>query len=263
MNTVFSEAALRRIEEISQNASRPERGVMVDGWSVGLSPSKAKRSRCVNAFYAGTRSFDANLATVRALYKAAMLPCVFRITPFVVDAALDARLTEMGCNTFDRSLLQLCELSPQSNARFASISLSNDILIETGQSPYPIGRVVQALRGDSDEEIAALVERWKTLPLAITSYVARDKTNGEALAHVLTIREDDCVGVFDVVTKAAHRGRGLASALIAKALADARNIGARAAYLQVMATNPALRVYERLGFVTAYEYWYREVPADL
>jgi GNAT superfamily N-acetyltransferase len=263
MNTVLSQAALRRIEEISQNASRPERGVMVDGWSVGLSPSKAKRSRCVNAFYAGSRSFNENLATVRALYKAAMLPCVFRMTPFVVDAALDARLTEMGCKAFDRSLVQLCQLSPTSNARFENISAFKDILIETGQSPDFIGQIVQMLRGDSDEEITALVERWKTLPLAIASYLARDKTNGEALAHVLTIREDDCVGVFDVVTKAAHRGRGLASALIGKALADASNTGARSAYLQVMATNPARRVYERLGFATAYEYWYREVPADL
>jgi hypothetical protein len=45
VNDCYCDAELRRIEEISQNASRPERGVMVDGWSVGLSPSKAKRSR--------------------------------------------------------------------------------------------------------------------------------------------------------------------------------------------------------------------------
>ncbi len=138
-----------------------------------------------------------------------------------------------------------------------------DINIEIGDSPDSIGQIVQELRGDSDEEIMALVERWKALPLAITSYVARDKTDTKALAHVLTIRDDDCVGVFDVVTKETHRGRGLASALIARALADAHDAGAQSAYLQVMATNPALRVYERLGFATAYEYWYREVPSSL
>ncbi|HPG62625.1 MAG TPA: hypothetical protein PK586_11480, partial [Casimicrobium sp.] len=52
---------LRRLEEISQNASRPDRGLMIDGWSVGLSPGLAKRSRCINAFYASARAFEVNL----------------------------------------------------------------------------------------------------------------------------------------------------------------------------------------------------------
>jgi N-acetylglutamate synthase len=259
----WTDTELRRIEEISQNASRPERGVMVDGWSVGLSPSKAKRSRCVNPFYAGTRSFEENLATVRALYKAADLPCMFRLTRFVADPTFDQKLAAMGCEAFDRTLVQLSRLSPRAILALKTVSLPVDVDIEIGSSPYLIGRNVQMLRGDSDEEIVALVERWKALPHPIASYVARDAASSAALAHVLTIRDDDCVGVFDVVTHAAHRGRGLASALIARAVADAHDAGARTAYLQVMANNPALRVYERLGFTTAYDYWYREVPADL
>jgi GNAT superfamily N-acetyltransferase len=259
MNTVFSEAALRRIEEISQNASRPERGVMVDGWSVGLSPSKAKRSRAVNAFYPGVRSFEENLSTVRALYSQAKLPCVFRMTRFVTDATIDSRLAAMGCNAFDRTLVQLCALSPGFiGAKLAKIKLV-DVVIKNEYVPTEIGRIVQELRGDSDEEIAALVERWKALPLALRSYAAYVE-NDDVVSHVLTIEEDDCVGVFDVVTKSTHRGRGIASVLIAHALADARAQGATIAYLQVMADNPALRVYERLGFATAYDYWYRRLP---
>jgi GNAT superfamily N-acetyltransferase len=265
MNTVFSEAALRRIEEISQNASRPERGVMVDGWSVGLSPSKAKRSRAVNAFYPGVRSFEENLSTVRALYSQAKLPCVFRMTRFIADATIDSRLAAMGCDAFDRTLVQLCALSPKFiGSELAKINLV-DIVIKNEYAPDAIGRIVQELRGDSDEEIAALVERWKTLPLALRSYVvhAADDEKREAISHVLTIAEDDCVGVFEVVTRASHRGRGIGGALLAHVLADAHSRGAKTAYLQVMATNPAVRVYERLGFATAYDYWYREVPADL
>ncbi len=255
----FTPAELRRIEEISQNASRPERGVMVDGWAVGLSPSKAKRSRSVNAFYAGTRSFEQNLATVRALYKAAELPCVFRLTRFVADATLDARLAALGSDAFDRTLVQLCHLSPLILSKACAFTLPNAISLQISSLPDSIGHIVQELRGDSDEEIHALIERWKTLPLPISSYTARDDASGQALAHVLTIAEDDCVGVFDVVTRATHRGRGLASALIARALVSAHANGARAAYLQVMATNPAVAVYERFGFRTAYDYWYREV----
>lgn len=259
MTTQFTHDDLRRIEEISQNASRPERGVMIDGWSVGLSPSKAKRSRCVNAFYPGVRTFETNLAEARELYRRVGLPCIFRLTPFVADATLDEKLELMGCGKFDETCVQTLSL-------IAPCSCAQDQkhgFIDTGiflnDSPEAIGRSIQELRGDSDEEIAALLARWRSLPLALRSYSTRDPETERPTAHVVTLREGDTVGVFDVVTAASHRGRGLASALLKRALADAREAGATNAYLQVVSTNPAKRVYERLGFRTAYTYWYREV----
>jgi ribosomal protein S18 acetylase RimI-like enzyme len=46
--------------------------------------------------------------------------------------------------------------------------------------------------------------------------------------------------------------------VVAALLADARLRGARIAYLQVTAQNePALALYRRFGFDTAYDYWYR------
>jgi GNAT superfamily N-acetyltransferase len=257
----FQEHELRRIEEISQNASRPERGAMVDGWSVGLSPSKAKRSRCVNPFYSSTRPFDTNLAAVRSLYKTANLPCVFRLTPFVSDRSIDEKLAGMGCEVFDETNVQLLEFSPQSIGTFSAFESPTDYITKFSSSPYKIGQIVKELRGDSDDEILALVSRWKTMVQPIRSYTAYDANTStpRAAAHALTISEEHVVGVFDVVTQADHRGRGLASALIARALADARDRGATMAYLQVVAENPARRVYERIGFRTAYTYWYRQV----
>ncbi len=256
--TIWSERDLRRVEEISQNASRPERGVMIDGWSVGLSPSKAKRSRCVNPFYASARSFDENLAAVRAQYAQAKLPCVFRLTRWISDPTLDERLAAMGAEAFDTTHVQLCDLNANFERRVSGFTVNFDMSIEKRSSPSSIGDIVQKLRGDSAEEIAALVERWRTLPLTIQSYTAYDQ-HGVAASHVLTIAEEHCVGVFDVVTRDTHRGRGFASALIVRALTDARANGATIAYLQVMTTNPAVKVYERLGFTTAYDYWYRTV----
>ena len=61
-----AEINLRRLEEISQNASRPDRGLMIDGWSVGLSPGLAKRSRCINPFYPSARPLEVNMAEARA-----------------------------------------------------------------------------------------------------------------------------------------------------------------------------------------------------
>jgi GNAT superfamily N-acetyltransferase len=70
------------------------------------------------------------------------------------------------------------------------------------------------------------------------------------------------VGLYDIFTAPAARGRGVARALCARLLQMARDEGARTAYLQVDAANGAARkVYTRLGFQDAYSYHYRSREA--
>jgi predicted GNAT family acetyltransferase len=73
--------------------------------------------------------------------------------------------------------------------------------------------------------------------------------------------EGKLAGIFGMVTAAEHRGRGIASAIVAKLLDDARAADAETAYLQVEADNvPARRAYSKFGFKDCYAYWYR-VPS--
>jgi GNAT superfamily N-acetyltransferase len=75
-------------------------------------------------------------------------------------------------------------------------------------------------------------------------------------------RDADLVGLYDIFTAPAARGRGLARALCARLLQMARDEGARTAYLQVDAANaPARAVYTRLGFQDGYTYHYRSPEA--
>lgn len=57
---------------------------------------------------------------------------------------------------------------------------------------------------------------------------------------------EDSVGVFNIATPDAHRGRGYGAAVTAQAARDGFAAGARFAYLQ--ASNLGYRVYRRLGF---------------
>ena len=252
-----TEINLRRLEEISQNASRPDRGLMIDGWRVGLSPGLAKRSRCVNAFYPSMRPFELNLAATHAAFAKAKLPCVFRITPFVGDTTLDARLDALGYVKFDPTLVMVLDLSQLQldhlRSTTANFKKQDDLALAAAW--------VAEMRGDDARETAGLAERWRLSVVEVSASFAFDEA-GTRVARSVAIREDDHVGIFDVGTVTAHLKRGYATALLATQLRIARDTGARIAYLQVRADNPARRIYEHFGFRGRYDYWYRALPGD-
>jgi N-acetylglutamate synthase len=248
----------RRLEEVSQNASRPERGVMIDGWSVGLSPSKAKRSRCVNPFYASLRPFGDNFDAVREIYAYAGLPCIFRMTPYGHDAAMiDAKLDGFGFVRFDTTLVMAMSLE---NLR-TETPKAPGLHVETEPNFQVAAQFLSQLRGDTAEERDALSLRWQMSPLQITSRFAY--VQSARIAHALTVLDDGYAGVFDVVTKVSERNQGYGTALFDQLMVQAKLNGAHTAYLQVSPDNPARRLYERAGFTVAYEYWYRATPQDI
>lgn len=69
---------------------------------------------------------------------------------------------------------------------------------------------------------------------------------GKPVCCVGTIEVGDDCGVTGVATPPEHRGRGIASWLMLRALAEAREQGALTASLQ--ATKAGVPIYERLGF---------------
>ena len=71
------------------------------------------------------------------------------------------------------------------------------------------------------------------------------------------------VYIYDLGVAATHRRRGVATALLARLLVWAWERSATHAYLQVDAENaPALAVYRKFGFATAYTYHYRGRPEE-
>jgi ribosomal protein S18 acetylase RimI-like enzyme len=90
-----------------------------------------------------------------------------------------------------------------------------------------------------------------------TGYAGID--DGSRMVAVgLAVVDTGYVGLFEIATDPDHRRRGLASRLIMDLLAWSSGLGATTAYLQVEECNgPALAMYDRLGFVESYRYWYR------
>ena len=85
------------------------------------------------------------------------------------------------------------------------------------------------------------------LPLLEHSFAALE--GDVVVAAVLVGRHEDLPFIGYVMTAAAHKGRGLATALTQLTLASLHAAGERQVHLWVTSGNaPAVRIYERLGF---------------
>jgi ribosomal protein S18 acetylase RimI-like enzyme len=239
---------LRRLEELSLNSSAPPGQLLYDGWLLRLAPGKAKRARSVNAVYASALPLAQKIAYCERTYGAARLPALFRITPFSQPSGLDGELERRGYGLFDMTSVEAADLDPA--------KLRTDPAAAPLMNLRAWVEAVGELRGSPPDHRSGHLARLEGMPLAMRA-VAIERA-GRVVATGLTIVEDDCAGLFDVVTREDERRRGHARTVVGALLAAAHGLGARHAYLQVQSDNePARRLYREFGFAERYRYWYR------
>jgi GNAT superfamily N-acetyltransferase len=252
----FDSRLLSRMEDAGLNASAPPQQRWVDGWLVRFSPGKAKRARCVNAVSEGRLPLAERLALCEQVFAQAQLPMMLRVTPFTVPASLDDTLAAMGLHRIDDTRVMVLDqlAALESSPLPAGLSLQ-------GIGLEPFAQRVGSLRGSSIAQRQAHAERLLHAPVPFTAFELR--AGGEVLACGQYAIEADLVGLYDVFTTPAARGRGCARQLCQQMLWHARERGARHAYLQVDSDNhPARAVYHRLGFADGYAYHYRGRAAE-
>jgi ribosomal protein S18 acetylase RimI-like enzyme len=116
-------------------------------------------------------------------------------------------------------------------------------------------------RGSPPSHRAAHFARIDGMPLRKLPVAMHEA--GQIVATGLAIVEDDCVGLFDIITHGEAQRRGHAKSVVATLLRHAWELGARYAYLQVQEENEsARRLYAQFGFSQQYLYWYRGRPGE-
>ena len=252
----FDPLLLSRIEDAGLNASAPPQQRWLDGWLIRFSPGKAKRARCINAVAAGRLPLEEKLALAFAVFDDARLPPVLRITPFTQPRDLDAQLEARQWPRIDDTRVMVR----------ATIDKLAEAPLPAGLGWQSLGHstFAQALgkmRGSPLAHSQAHAQRLELSPVPFRALAIRREADGALLACGQSAREADLVGLYDVFTTEAARGQGLARQLCSRLLAQARDEGARSAYLQVEGDNHAARsVYKRLGFADGYAYHYRTAP---
>lgn len=242
----------RRLEELGLNSSAPPGQLVYDGWLLRMLKGKAKRARSVNAVYPSKAELATKVAYCERLYRSQGVPAIFRITPFSEPASLDAELERRGYGRFDPTAVEYAAIEP---ARFGAGEAES---MELATWVDAVG----AMRASPPEHRSAHLARLAGMPLALRAVAVRDAA-GRVVATGLTVIEDDCAGLFDIITHEDARRRGHARSIVATLLRTAWDLGARYAYLQVNCENePARRLYRDFGFAERYQYWYRGRPGE-
>ena len=241
----------RRIEELSLNSSAPPGQLVYDGWIVRMLRGKAKRARSVNAVYPSTLPLELKIDYCERLYATTGMPALFRITPFSQPAALEDVLEKRGYRRFETTAVESAPIDP------ARLDPEKAEQMTLGQWVDAVAE----LRGSPLVHRAAHLARLEGTPLQLRAVAVRD--GNDVTATGLTIVEDDCAGLFDIITREGARRRGFARAVVSALLSAAWELGARHAYLQVKQDNePARRLYRHFGFEERYLYWYRGRPGE-
>lgn len=249
----LDEALLSRIEDASLNASAPPQQRWLDGWIVRTSPGKARRARCINAVATGRLPLTQKLKLAEAVFTAAGLPMVLRITPFSLPVDLDAQLHALGWAAADTTRVMVSTRLPV---------VAPDLPAGMGWQPMDAAayaETVGLLRGSPPQQRQAHAERLAFSPVPYQGFALCRESDGLVLACGQFAREAELVGLYDVFTRDSERGQGLAGLLCERLLSLAASEGAMVAYLQTEADNHAARrVYQRLGFIDQYSYHYRQ-----
>ncbi|MBO0737906.1 MAG: GNAT family N-acetyltransferase [Alphaproteobacteria bacterium] len=238
-----------RVEETCLNAWPALREVLLDGWILRISDGLTRRANSANPL---RPVVSAPLRDCEALYRKHALPTIFRV-PSLVDPSVDAQLAAAGYTREGDSCVLYGDIDNLAAA------LDPDVLL-LPQATSQWFAAMAALQNHTIEQ--ARTYRRIVGQIAIPSVFAALRIDGEIAALAYGAIHDALLCYESVITDGRRQRRGYARRIVASLAAWAKRHGARAACLEVDASNtPARALYDASGLKTElYRYHYRRKP---
>lgn len=241
--------AVRRLEAVGFRAW-PAASTLYDGsWQVRLTPGhRSKRLNCIVPLDpADCRDIVPRLAACRARFEAAGEVLTVRETPLAPPLLID-HLRQAGWERFETVEVMVLDLDQ------ASLPETMDHLPLQDAARFADACVALNSGGTDDrEQLLSILAAIKPQ----TGYFLIDDVEKGPRATVLAIQDNDLAGIQSLGVAVGERRKGIATEILSAALRWARLRGAKKAWLQVSAANrPAIALYEKIGFQSAYSYHY-------
>ncbi len=249
------ETHIKTIEDLSLNAWPSHQMELYDGWILRFSHFYTHRTNSVEQFGTSTLTWREKIPYCEAAYRHWGTPTIFKISPLVskdFDYILENRNYEIQHTT---NVMVVDLEKAVLDAPTDSVSVSRfiqkdwiDTLLELNGTTNAIHKAIvpTMYRAIAKDTICVSIQ-WQ----------------GTIIGTGLGILDRDYVGVYAIHVREDFRKRGLARSLCTCILKEGIEKGAKKAYLQVVAGNdPALLLYQSLGFENFYTYWFRVNNAD-
>ncbi|WP_208589596.1 GNAT family N-acetyltransferase [Gracilibacillus suaedae] len=241
---------IRKMEELSMNAFPSLQTQLLDGWVLRFSNGYAKRANSINPLYDSQEDINRKIEKCEKVYQSKGLKVIYKLTTHVFPDQLDSILERIGYDLVGKTSVQLLSLDER------EISFSNKALIDNqlDDNWFTDFCELNHIKVTDQYTLKQMLNHIH----ADVCYVRLINRKEETLACGMGVLEDRWIGLYDIVTSEEHRNKGYGIELVSSILNWGKNHGAEKAYLQVMLHNkPALKLYEKLGFTEAYQYWYR------
>ncbi|WP_159886935.1 GNAT family N-acetyltransferase [Paenibacillus puerhi] len=237
------------IEELSMNHWQALSTLFYDGWVLRFAEGYTKRANSIHPIHDSTFELNSKIEECEKLYSANQLPTVYKITPFVQPAHLDAVLEEKGYSLIDPTNVQTLELANLNEPRLHSVQINEKLDAKWIEVFCKLNHVNYKYKHVMERMLANI----KTKKGFITLY-----NEEQPVACGLGVIEREYIGLYDIVTDSQFRNQGFGEQMILHLLRWGKENGAKYSYLAVVADNePALRLYSKLGYSEIYKYWYR------
>jgi GNAT superfamily N-acetyltransferase len=246
-------------EERGFNAWPAPHNVYYGGWVFRLGGGYTKRANSANALgprhdlragsinaYTPARDFPLVMTEAERFYASNGQPTIFRLSP-LAGADADLTLAAAGYEKLDPSTVMT---EPLDGARLAP-----GVTVAPTPTPAWLNGIAAA-QGVAPSH--RLIHDRIVQSIALPTAFATAHVGETAAGFGLGVGERGAVGLFDIVIRPEFRGLGLGRAVTLALMAWGRDGGAQTAWLQVSDGNSvARRLYETLGYRTAYPYHYR------
>lgn len=224
-----------------------------DGWVLRAAGGYTGRANSAAPLDTGELDPAEKISYTEAWYRSRGLPPMIRLTPAAQPAGLDLVLEEREYSLRDEGVsVQAVEL----DGSYAAVGA---VEVVDGPVPRSWPAMLASLQPRVEQRFDAASDLISRLP--VSSAYAAVRRDGAPVAVGRAVVENGDVGLFDIITRADLRRRGLATDITLALLDWGSRHGATRAYLQVESGNdPALLLYRRFGFEEVYRYWYRVAP---
>lgn len=237
---------IESLERATLDAVAPPSTQEMEGWLLPFDNSTIGRAKSAVPLRHG-RVNDQDVATIEALYAERGLPAAYRVADVTGLAAVHTELARRGYQAQQPTLVQVGSVQ-------AMRALCHDLPARVSASPEPAWSSVYLAEGFDPVDGAHRVRALSRSPHIVYACVEED---GQSVAAGTAAFSQGWCSIHGMRTLPAQRGRGLAARVLA-GLADAATDRAlERVFLQVEEGNaPALALYGRAGFTTAWRYHY-------